>query len=415
MEGSQAWAGRDDLAVPSAGLAEDTSCRHVERLGGQEFSDSAYCQARRRIPLAVFLGLVEGVAAAVRGTSEDCRWRGHRLWVEDGSSVSMPDAPELQARFGQPSGQRPGCGFPVAKLLALFHVETGMLLRMTTAPLRSHDMAGAGAISSELEPGDVLLGDRGFCSYAHLAILIGRGVFAVFRMHQRLNVDFTPGRPTARRKGPYPRPQGLPSSRWVLTHGPWDQVVAWPKPKARPEWMTAEEYATLPDEILVRELRYEVATPGYRVRRLTLATTLLDAAMHPATELAEVYYKRWRVEHDFRHLKITMNMDVLKCMTVDGVLKELAMYAIAYNLVRSAMLESARTQRVDPDRLSLIDGLRWLTGMPGDGDTPMLVVNPCRRGRYEPRVKKRRPKKYMRMTKPRREYHEDLIQQWFAA
>jgi hypothetical protein len=122
-------------------LLENTACQHIVRIAGRAFTDTAYCEARKRIPLAVFHKLVEKVAAAARGASEDSRWLGHRVWIIDGSSVSMPDTPGLQAHFGQPSGQRPGCGFPVAKLLALFHVGTGMLLRMTTAPLRSHDMA----------------------------------------------------------------------------------------------------------------------------------------------------------------------------------------------------------------------------------------------------------------------------------
>jgi hypothetical protein len=327
----------------------------------------------------------------------------------------MPDTPELQAHFGQPSGQRPGCGFPVAKWLALFHVGTGMLLRSSTAPLRSHDMSGAGAISDGLEAGDLILGDRGFCSYAHLAMLLGRGLEAVFRIHHMQIVDFTPGRPTARREGPYPRPQGRPSSRWVLAHGATDHVVAWPKPKGRPRWMTEGEFAALPEEIPVRELRYRVTTPGYRVREVTLATTLLEAAAYPATELAELYYRRWRVELNFRHMKITMKQDVLKSETVDGILKELSVYAMAYNLVRSAMLESARARRVAPDRISLIDGLGWLTGEEGEGDAPELLVNPSRRGRVEPRVKKRRPKQYLRMTKPRREYHKELLGKGLAA
>jgi hypothetical protein len=396
-------------------LHRNTSCAHVVQFGGQEFTDSAYCQARMRLPLAVLLSLMKRVAATVRGASETSRWRGHRVWVADGSSVSMPDTPELQAHFGQPSGQRKGCGFPVAKLLVLFHVGTGMLMRMTTAPLRSHDMSHVETISRELEPGDVILGDRGFCSYAHLAMLLKRGLEAVFRIHQQQNVDFTPGRPTARRKGPYPRPQGLPSSRWVLAHGPQDQVVAWQKPKRCPAWMTEEEFASLPEEISVREVRYKVATPGYRVREVTLVTTLLDAEAYPALELAELYFKRWRVETNLRHMKITMNMDVLKCTTVEGVLKELAMYGIAYNLVRSVMLESARAQDVDPDRISLVDALRWLTGEEGEGTTPILVVNPSRPGRFEPRVKKRRPKQYRRMTKPRKEYHKEMTSKEVAA
>lgn len=396
-------------------LLENTSCQHIARLGGREFTDQAYCKARSRLPLEVFLEVVLQVAAAVRGASEGSRWRGRRVWVIDGSSVSMPDEPELRAHFGQPSGQRPGCGFPVAKMLAMFHVGTGMLLKMTLTALGAHDMTGAAGISKDLEAGDVVLGDRGFCSYAHLGILLGRRVFGVFRMHQQQNVDFTPGRPVARTKGPYPREQGLPSSRWVMAMGAQDQVVAWVKPKKRPDWMTEEEFASLPEEMLVRELRYKVATPGFRVREITLATTLLDAAAYPAEELADLYYKRWRVEKNLNHIKTTMNMDVLKCKTVDGVLKEAAMYAIAYNLVRSVMTESARVQEVEPDRISLIDAVRWMTDADSKGAAPILVINPDRPGRYQPRVRKRRPKQYPLMKRPREEYRKEPRDKGVAA
>ena len=179
--------------------------------------------------------------------------------------------------------------------------------------------------------------------------------------------------------------------------------------------MTEEEFASLPEEMLVRELRYKVTTPGFRVREITLATTLLGAAAYPAEELADLYYKRWRVEENFNHMKITMNMDVLKCKTVDGVQKEAAMYAIAYNLVRSAMMESVRVQRVDPDRISLIDAIRWMTDAASEGNAPILVVNPSRPGRFEPRVRKRRPKQYPLMTKPRKEYRKDLLDKGVAA
>jgi hypothetical protein len=266
-------------------------------------------------------------------------------------------------------------------------------------------MSQAAAVSRELEPGDLVLGDRGFCSYAHLALLVRRGLHAVFRIHQKQIVDFTPGRPGARR-GSRDVP-GLPRSRWVLAHGDSDQVVAWSRPKQRPSWMGAEEYASLPEEITVRELRYRVAVPGYRVREITLVTTLLDAATYAAEALAELYYRRWQVEINFRHIKITMKMDVLRCGTVEGVLKELAVFALAYNLIRSAMVESARLQGVSPDRVSLVDTVRWLIGVE-EADASVLVVNPSRRGRVEPRVVKRRPKQYMRMTKPRAELRKML-------
>jgi hypothetical protein len=393
-------------------LHGNTACRHVVHFGGWTFSDSAYCQARKRIPLAVYNWLVERTAVAVRSASENARWLGHRIWVVDGSSFSMPDQPELQRNFGQPGCQRAGCGFPVAKWLALFDVATGMLLRSTTAPLRTHEMSQVGSISDCLEPGDVVLGDRGFCSYAHLAILIRRGLHAVFRVHHKQIVDFSPGRLCASR-GHNATMQGLPNSRWVLAHGTMDQIVIWIKPKSKPRWMSEEEFTALPKTITVRELRYRIETPGYRVREITLVTTLLEASRYPATDLAELYYKRWRIELNFRHIKISMKMDVLRCETVEGVLKELAIFSVAYNLVRSTMLESARERGLDPDRIGLIDTVRWLIGQEGTVWKAVLVVNPSRRGRVEPRVVKRRPKQYMRMTKPRSELRKLLPMKHF--
>jgi hypothetical protein len=381
-------------------LHGNTACQHVVHFGGWSFSDSAYCQARKRLPLAVFHALLEAIAAAFRSaTAGSSRWLGHRVWVVDGSSFSMPDEPELQRHFGQPGGQRAGCGFPVAKWLALFDLATGMLLRSAAAPLRTHEMSQSSAISRELEPGDVVLGDRGFCSYAHLALLTQRGLHAVFRIHQKQIVDFTPGRPRAK-QGSKDLP-GLPRSRWVLAQGESDQIVIWFKPKRKASWMSREGHDALPEEITVRELRYRVEAKGYRVHEITLVTTLLEAAIYPASELADLYYRRWQVEINFRHIKISMKMDILRCETVDGVLKGLAMFALAYNLVRSVMAESARVQGVDPDRIGLIDTVRWLIGSEGGDDLSVLVVNPKRPGRVEPRVVKRRPKQYMRMTRPR--------------
>jgi hypothetical protein len=390
-------------------LHGNTACTHVVHFGQWSFSDSAYCQARKRLPLALLHWLLEKTAAVFRAaTDADARWLGHRVWLVDGSSFSMPDTPELQDHFGQPGNQRKGCGFPVAKWLALFDLTTGMLLRSAALPLRTHEMSQSSAISRGLEPGDLVLGDRGFCSYAHLALVSQRRLNAVFRIHQRQLVDFTPGRVSGRRVGAKDV-AGLPRSRWVLAHGESDQVVIWSKPKRKPSWMEQEEYDALPEELTVRELRYRVEVPGYRVREITLVTTLLDAAVYSASALADLYYRRWQVELNFRHIKTTMKMDVLRCETVEGVLKELAVFCLAYNLVRSAMVESARLQGVAEDRVSLVDAVRWLIGVE-ESDVSVLVVNPRRPGRVEPRVVKRRPKQYMRMTKPRDELRKQLPQ-----
>ncbi len=385
-------------------LNGNAACRHVVHFGGHAFSASAFCAARIRLPLGALQRLLGHVAETARAaTDASSRWLGHRVWVMDGSGFSMPGTPELQAAFGQPGGQRPGCGFPVAKWLALFDVATGMLLRSAAAPLRSHEMARCVATSRDLEAGDVVLGDRGFCSYAHLASLAGRGLHAVFRAHQKQLIDFTPGRPHASGKA-----RGLPTSRWLRAHGESDQVVAWAKPKAAPRWMAADAFAALPAEVAVRELRYRVGAPGFRVRSVTLATTLVEAARYTAEALAELYLRRWGAEVDFRHLKATMGMDVLHCKTAAGVLKELAMFALAYNLVRAAMADSARARGVAPGRVGFVDAARWLIE-PGDhADASILLLNPARSGRVEPRVVKRRPKQYMRLTVPRAELRKRL-------
>ena len=205
----------------------------------------------------------------------------------------MADNPELQKQFGQPSAQKPGCGFPVAKILAVFQAKTGLLLAVTAAPLRSHEMSRIDSIHEMIRPGDVLVIDRGLCSYVHMALLAERQAHGVFRLHQKQIVDFTPGRP----HGPSKTAKGQPKSRWVRSLGPNDQVVEWFRPESRPKWMTAERYAALPESLLVRELRYTVSQPGYRTRQITLVTTLLDVAKYSAAALAELYGMRWRVEN----------------------------------------------------------------------------------------------------------------------
>jgi hypothetical protein len=394
-------------------LHGNTACQHVVQFGCRTFSDSAYCQARKRLPLRVFHRLLEWIAQAGRqATASGHRWFGHRVWVMDGSSFSMPDTPALQAAFGQPTGQKAGCGFPVAKWLALFDVATGMLLRSATAPLRSHEMSRCAALSDDLEPGDLVMGDRGLSSYAHLAILVLRSLHGLFRAHQKQIVDFAPGRPRAKGRA-FDNPAGLPHSRWVKAQGDADQIVVWYKPRSQPPWMSKEEYAALPAELVVRELRYRVESPGFRAGYVTVVTTLLDAAIYPAEEVAGLYFRRWLVEVNFKHIKITMKMDVLRCETVEGVLKELAMFALVYNLVRSVTTESARAQGVAPERISVIDTIRWLTGVEDAGDVTVLVVNPVRPGRVEPRVVKRRPKQYRRLTEPRAELRKKLPMKGF--
>src|SRR6516165_1195886 len=396
-------------------LNGNTALTHVSLWAGRAFTASAFCQARARLPLAVFRAVLRGlVQGIVPDTEAHGRWLGHRTILVDGSSFPMPDTPELQARFGQPGNQAKGCGFPVAHLLALFHAGTGLLLEVAAAPLRTQDITGLAGVLGLLTAGDVLVADRGFCSFASLALVMSRGIHAVFRLHQKQIVDFTPGRAHAR-PGQKRVPRGIPRTRWIRAYGLTDQLVEYFKPAERPERMTEAEYRALPESIVVRELRYRIEVPGFRTQEVTLVTTLWDAELYSAAALAELYGTRWRVEEHLKSLKQTMKMDVLKCMTVDGVLKELTMYAVAYNLVRLTMCAAAGRQDVLPDRVSFIDALRGLRGAEPGEEMPELVVNPLRPGRYEPRCKKRRPKQYDLMRAPRAELRKRLRDKDLAA
>src|SRR5579862_5405032 len=384
-------------------LHGNTACPHVPRLGGLTCSGEAYCQARQRLPLRVLKFLLRALSQHLGASAmlDDGRWHGHRTFLVDGSSVSMPDTPELQKEFGQPGAQAPGCGFPVMHLLALFHATTGFLLNVVGAPLRTQDLPCVGKVHPDLEADDILVGDRAFCSFAHLALLAARGIFGVFRVHQKQIVDFRPHRRAASKRSQKRGERGLPSSRWLKRLGRHDQLVQYIKPQRRPIWLTEDAFAALPDVVIVRELRFTIAERGQRTRVITLATTLLDPRRYPAADLAALYSQRWQIEINFRHLKQTLRMDVLHCKTVDGVNKELAVYALVYNLVRLVMLEGAQRQNVPLARISFIDAVRWLAdAVHGLTDLKLRLI-PHRPGRFEPRAVKRRPKEYDRLNKPR--------------
>jgi hypothetical protein len=282
-------------------------------------------------------------------------------------------------------------------------------------PLRSHDLAAVAVMHAGLCPGDVLVGDRAFGSYAHLALLRGRGLHGLFRAHQKLLIDFRPHRRFAPPGAKGEAATGLPRSRWLKRLGKHDQLVEYHKPKERPAWLTAEAYAALPETLVVRELRYTVRLPGRRTRRVTLVTTLLDRRRYPARALAKLFGLRWQAETDLKSLKEDLGLDVLRSKTVPGVVKELVAFVIIYNLVRRVMHEAARRQEVAPARLSFVDAWRWLKyARPGD-PPPVLKVNPERPGRAEPRVRKRRPKQFPLMKRPRAELRKELLRPKVAA
>jgi hypothetical protein len=414
-EAGYAWRDRElDPATTIAlfmqqvvnGNASCSEVRHIAaRLDlpgpGHSFTAQAYCQARARLPLAVYQALLYEVSQSIlpQTQKEQYRWRGHRTFHIDGSTFSMPDTPELREAFGMPTNQKPDCGFPVAHLLVLFSAATGILVDCWASPLVTGDLAETIEAHIHLDRGDIVIGDDIYSGYAHLASLTKQGLHGLFPIHHLRIVDFRKNRPHC---PPGKTPvAGMPRSRWIKSLGKEDQLVEYFKPREKPDWISQAEYDALPDSITVRELRRTVIRPGLGKITITLVTTLVDPKAYPASELLELRLRRWDVETGIGHLKTTMKMDVLRCQSEQGIRKELAVFSLVFNLVRTVMLEAARRQDVPVSRISFIDAYKWMRhARPGD-KLPTLIINAYRPNRIEPRCRKRRPKKYVLMNKPR--------------
>jgi hypothetical protein len=359
-----------------------------------------YCRARKRLSQTLLPKLAKKVASSLtEQAAEEDLWCGRRVLVADGSAFSMPDTMANQAVFPQPGSQKPGCGFPMAGFVSVLCLATGALINAFVATCDVHDIAMFYFVRCSFVAGDIFLGDRGFSSYAEMALFKARGVDSVLRLHQRRKTDFRRG--------------------CVL--GLCDHIVSWQKPPFRPKGLREEDWLRLPDTMQVREVRYRVTVKGYRAQAVTLSTTLLDAEAYPMEKLAELYFRRWEIEVDYRHVKTTMQMDVLRGQSPNVVEKEFWAHILAYNLLRRLLWEAGAVNGIWALALSVKGGLqhimaRWCLFWRGSllralGDLLCriaLEVVPDRPGRVEPRVRKRRPKSYTLMTKPRNELKKML-------
>lgn len=360
----------------------------------------AYARGRKRLPEALLALLTRQTGRnADQAAPDQWRWLGRVVKIFDGSTVSMPDTPRNQAAFPQPRSQKAGVGFPLARIGVLFSLTVGTVLdlgfRRWAGKFQS-ELAMLRDMLALLEPGDVLLTDRYLCSYMEIALLQRRGVDFVGYMHAHRQVDFRRG----------------------IRLGPNDHLVSWAKPR-RPEWMSPQEYAALPETMLLREFRYRLVRKGYRTRLMVIATTLLDAELYSRDEIATLYRARWDAEINLRSLKSMMKMDVLRGQTPEMVRKEVWAHLLAYNLIRTVMAQAALVHGKHPRRLSFTRAMRTLESFrptlahAQSEHLPTLYQELLkavadheignRPNRLEPRQKKRRPKPYKHMTQPRDE------------
>ena len=379
-------------------LSPDHSCRNAvaqARASGllsakTSVHTGAYCQARDRLPEDRLHTLASGMGSCLMEAerAED-RWHGRRVWIIDGSSVSMPDTPENQAAYPQPSAQAPGCGFPVLYLGVLISLASGALRDFATGAGSGNELTLWRKLWGLLQPGDIALGDRLYCGYADLALLRERGVFVVVRLGKR-KTDF--------RKG--------------VVFGVYDHLTSWTCPKKPSAWLDGK---VLPESMPVRELRFRVEVPGFRTETVTLATNLTDAELYSKDELAELFFQRWDVELRLRDIKVMLGMDVLRTMTPERVRKELWMYLAGYNLIRTLMYNAARKAKASVARISFQGCRQRLLALVSHACPRSAFkrlyrrlmrdlasdLNPDRPFRVEPRAVKRRPKQYDLLNQPR--------------
>jgi len=378
-------------------VARGLSARTAQGQTPCSLNTAAYCKARWRLPLGLAERLGREVGARLcAGQPAVWRWRGREVKLIDGTTVSMPDTEANQGRFPQVRSQKPGLGFPLARLVAVVSLSCGAVLEWALDACegkKTGETALLWRLMPRLSRGDVVVADGYYAGYFMIAGLIARGADIVMAQHHRRYTDFRRGKQLGAR----------------------DHVVTWTRPK-RPDWMDEATYAQMPETLTMREAR-----AGGR----TLITTLTDARAVPKPALAELYAMRWHVELDLRAIKTVMQMDILRCKTPVMVEKELAVHLAAYNLVRAVMAQAACGSNLLPRQLSFKAALQLLNAFemnlrhhPGHRLAvyrAYLIAGiascrlPHRPHRVEPRAVKRRPKQHWLLTEPRHMMRERLI------
>ena len=361
-------------------------------------STSAYCQARKNLDeswlSAIFKSLSQQLCHAVCKT----RLQGRRVIVVDGTGLSMPDTLKNQEEWPQQKNQKLGCGFPQAALCACFNLENGALLSYALGNKKSHELPMLRQQQSTFKKGDIFLGDKGFCSYYDQSTFKDKGVDSVVTL--------------ARRK-----PVSVANATQVI--GENDLLIKWEKPKYnKASAYSKADWTSLPETLPLRQIKVSVSQTGFRVKAFYIVTTLLDAVLYPADEIADLYFERWDVELFFRDIKTTMDMDVLRCKSPDMVRKEIMMHLIAYNCIQSLIAEAVSHGGGKVRRISFKGSLQavrlWSMQLTQNisirkrHDLIRLLYQIIARnvvlerpGRSQPRAVKRRPKPHRLLTEPR--------------
>lgn len=391
-------------------LQANTSCREVVRqvqalfaLHGRpvDESSSAYCQARGKLSLGLLQKIFLGTARRVEQCAPASTLLHARpIRLVDGSGMRLADTPKNRAAFPPPTNQPKGTGFPHLKVVVLFSLQSGAVLAHCIGSLLHHELRLFLRLRPWLKPGDILVMDRAY------------GVYLVAAWLKRLGVDLVARPPNSRK---------IDFRKALKRLGPMDALFVWDKPTKPSPLLRRWEWLALPSHLTVRVVRARIQRSGFRIRALTVVTTLLDPQLYPAQEILEAYLKRWRMEMCLDDLKTTLQMESFTCQTPKMVHKELLVFLTAHNFLRWIMAQAAQGSGTDLQRISFKgswDGFRQFNqalAQIGNGknsakrrkqlwatflETLRRDLVPQRPGRREPRAVKRK-QKYDCLNKPR--------------
>ena len=368
-------------------------------------NSGGYCKARFKIPEIVIERLAIRVAdGCEKKIPKHWLWKERHVKLADGTTLSMPDTPKNQEEYPQQASQPEGLGFPVARVVVLLSLATAMVCGMVIGPYsgkQTGELALMRQLLDQLDPNDILLTDRYFCSYFMIALLLQRNIDFVARLHHARKQD----------------------ADRIKRLGKHDHLVEWSRPD-KLDWMDQETYDQMPESLTLRQIEVKINQPGFRVESLVVVTTLTDTKEYPQYDIAELYHQRWLVELDIRAIKCSLGMDVLRCKTPEMVRKEIWTCLLAYNLIRKTMLQAAREMDLSPRQLSFTNAMQHMAAswvvLPTleDPKIALMIATQIesltsqivgkRPNRFEPRAVKRRPKLIRLLNITRNEAREQL-------
>ena len=370
-----------DLAADGGGLAPPPA-------------DASWCEARDRLPPDLWRELLRGSVTRL----EDLVGRDHLLfgrpvYIADGSTLSMPDTPDLVRAYGYAGNRHGRSRFPVARITFLTRWAVEAVTAYRLGPYRESEEPQFQALWDSLPAGAIGLVDKHFTSFHALAKLPQRGIDLVGPLHARRDPErlILQGRRLGR-------------DEWLV---PLDLA-----PSLRQKY----DDPSLPPQVWVRLIRVRFRR-GRKQHTLWLVTTLTDPVAYPRKVLADLYRDRWDIETRIGSLKTTLAMNVLRSHTAAHVESEVAATVLAHNLVWTLIHQASLTNAVPADRISFTGALQAVLAFSAPlrhaapHDRPAVYhgllaaiagyLNPSRPGRVEPRLVKRDPVRYEFLTEPR--------------